>query len=514
MLLDKEALTKLSSSLDDDTLSYLCDALEETDTLEDAVGLIQSFLEDAGEDIASSDVQGCVLNNDGSALNADASANKKEEKTSATTPVASNQSAKASNTETGGTAASFDTSAKALNAPVVMQVQHDEHKHASHAQNDSPSPRPAASSKGKRGKRKGKGSAKQAARAHSDDSDTDGASALHKDDSAPKLPADNLIASSEISRFQRDNIGDSKEVHLRGIDIGYLNGPLLLQRAELRIMPNHRYGLLGRNGCGKSTFLRVLAERRLKNFPDHVTTLFIDQEARAEFSSVLQYVLAGDRELQALREEYTRITGTAPPLSSSKNQQQQQQQQQHQQDEGSGEGVLSPQGSADAGRLTEVLEEMELLSAATAEDRAREALLDLGFTEDMISSNSSALSGGWRMKAALARAVFCPPELLLLDEPTNHLDLHGVLWLQDFLNGLEDTCVIVVSHDRAFLDAVATDMLLIDKQQLTCFAGNFSAYLKDKEDKHRKHQRMYEAQEKKRQHIQASIDKGVQHARA
>lgn len=223
------------------------------------------------------------------------------------------------------------------------------------------------------------------------------------------------------------------------------------------------------------------------------------------FDCARDFVVQGDTALYNLREERKRITGCTA----------------------TGEAISNP-GVADlpvnrdmsgpdndhstVNSLTEVMNALELAGNSTAEDRAEAALTSLGFPKDMITSCSSELSGGWRIRALLARALFAPPELLMLDEPTNHLDLHGMLWLQDFLVGI-DSCVIVVSHDRAFLDAVSTDIIVLENRSLQYFHGNLTAYLEHKEVVFRKQQKRYENQEMKRQHIQKSIQKGVQRAR-
>jgi ATPase subunit of ABC transporter with duplicated ATPase domains len=213
--------------------------------------------------------------------------------------------------------------------------------------------------------------------------------------------------------------------------------------------------------------------------------LYIDQDARTPDKTVMQFVLDGDTEMAALLRERDALMAA-------------------------GGSAAVAEGAA---RFAEVQSELALLDGGEANVRARRALAALGFAPEQTGLPLRNFSGGWRVKASLARALFCPPRFLFLDEPTNHLDLHEIIRLQQLLRRLDESCIVVVSHDRAFLDAVATDMMVLRDRKIAYFSGNLSAYLKDKEDRRIKQQRLYDAQERKRAHIQATIDKGVQTAR-
>lgn len=243
------------------------------------------------------------------------------------------------------------------------------------------------------------------------------------------------------------------------------------------------YCLLGSNGSGKSTLLRCIAEGSIPRFPSHIHVLYIDQDARTPAVPAIEYVIAGDGELRTLQSERAELAAKAE------------------------------QTEADANRLAEIEEELHIIDAATAETRAAAALRALGFAESQIHARLDTLSGGWRVKCSLARALFCPPRFLLLDEPTNHLDLHEILRLQRLLLQLDEMCTVIVSHDQAFVDAVATDVIVLKDRKLQYFKGNLSAYLKDKEDRLTKQQRLYDNQERKRAHLQATIDRGIQTAK-
>ena len=118
---------------------------------------------------------------------------------------------------------------------------------------------------------------------------------------------------------------------------------------------------------------------------------------------------------------------------------------------------------------------MDEIDANKAEGKARYLLNGLGFSEEMIEHPSSLLSGGWRMRVALAKVLFCDPDILLLDEPTNHLDLDAVMWLEDYLHSFKGT-VVVVSHAREFLNEVCTDIIYISNQRLHYYKGGFEEF--------------------------------------
>lgn len=213
----------------------------------------------------------------------------------------------------------------------------------------------------------------------------------------------------------------------------------LLTDVSLTLTPGRRYGLIGRNGAGKSTLLRVLANYQLEGLT-HLRILLVDQHVEGDDDSAMRWVLRADVERTALLEQEARLNSFLHTTDSSQ---------------------LPPdlKNVNIELALTECYERMDAISVSTAEQRARKILLALGFTDKTMLKPTNELSGGWAMRAALAAAIYIKPTLLLLDEPTNHLDLHALVWLEDWLINHYDGMLLVVSHDRYFLNDICTDIL-------------------------------------------------------
>eukprot|EP00126_Sphaerothecum_destruens_P012729 Sdes_comp21801_c0_seq1m20367 len=241
-------------------------------------------------------------------------------------------------------------------------------------------------------------------------------------------------------------------------------GELLLNNAELVLSFGHRYGLVGRNGTGKSSLMKAIACRQVE-IPKSVEMLYVDQEVPGDDRTALQVVLDADWERTQLLNEETRLLN------------------------------VEELTQEDTERLEKVYERLEEISADKAPAKAASILRGLQFTPEMQNQSTSLFSGGWRMRLSLARALFCTPSLLLLDEPTNHLDLHASIWLEDYLSKYKKT-LVVVSHNKEFLNAVCTDIIHIENQKLNDYSGNFNTFVKVRDELRRKQTKDFDKQKR------------------
>lgn len=221
-----------------------------------------------------------------------------------------------------------------------------------------------------------------------------------------------------------------------------LGGRTILDGASAALPPRGRIGLIGRNGAGKSTLVRVIAglldpDAGSAEMPRNARLGYIAQEAPGGTATPFETVLAADTERAALLEE--------------------------------------GEHSHDPDRLGEIHERLNAIDAHSAPSRAARILVGLGFDEDMQHRALESFSGGWRMRVALASLLFSAPDLLLLDEPSNHLDLEAVLWLEDFLKSYPAT-IVIVSHERDFLNNVVDHILHLDRGKLTLYPGGYDAF--------------------------------------
>jgi len=234
-------------------------------------------------------------------------------------------------------------------------------------------------------------------------------------------------------------------------------GNELLSEASLTLAKGRRYGLLGPNGMGKTTLLKCLATRRFP-IPAGWTVALVAQEAAATERSVVDEVLCADLERLRLTKEEAELFDKLESF---------------QDDDGSGEELAKL-----CERMSQIGIELEATGAEAAESRVRQILVGLQFTDKQMEGQVKLLSGGWRMRVNLAKALFLAPDLLLLDEPTNHLDLDAVLWLDEFLSTEFKKTLLVVSHDADFLDSVCTDVIHLEDNQLFKYRGGYTMFKK------------------------------------
>ena len=251
-------------------------------------------------------------------------------------------------------------------------------------------------------------------------------------------------------------------------------GRPILSGCSATLYPNHRIGLVGRNGAGKSTLLRLISGDIAPDagdiqLPGRWSMGMTTQDAPGGERSLIDTVLDADRERASLLDALERPD-------------------------------LPPEQIAD------IHARLEDISAASAPARAARILAGLGFGEAAQAQPCSAFSGGWRMRVALAALLFTQPDLLLLDEPTNHLDLEATLWLEAYLKAYRGT-ILIVSHDRALLNSVVTDILHLEAQSLTAYKGNYDFFEKTRAERMALLARQKEKQEAQRAHIMRFVDR-------
>ena len=248
-----------------------------------------------------------------------------------------------------------------------------------------------------------------------------------------------------------------------------IGGKTLLENASLRIAHPRKYGLIGRNGIGKTSLLSALAASEIEKVPKYLHILYVEQEVLGDSKTPMQTLLEADVE----REELLRL--------------------QH-------------EVSDDVVKMAEINERLQMIDAYSAESRAATILYGLGFTQETMKYETSKLSGGWRMRIALAKGLFCQPDILLLDEPTNHLDLETVVWLEGYLQTYQNT-VIVVSHDRDFLNNLVTDIIHFHNEKLTYYKGNYEDFERIRGEQLLNQKRTHDTQQARIDHVQKFIDR-------
>ncbi|KAI5303022.1 hypothetical protein KEM56_000121 [Ascosphaera pollenicola] len=288
----------------------------------------------------------------------------------------------------------------------------------------------------------------------------------------------------------------SKDIKVDGIDVS-VAGTRILTDTTLTLAYGHRYGLVGQNGIGKSTLLRALSRREVA-IPTHISILHVEQEVRGDDTPALQAVLDADVWRKHLLREQDTIVRQLNELEVERSKMA---------DTSSEAKKLDAEREGLDKTLSDIHGKLSEMESDKAEPRAASILAGLGFSLEAQRYPTKSFSGGWRMRLALARALFCEPDLLLLDEPSNMLDVPSITFLSNYLQSYPST-VLVVSHDRAFLNEVATDIIHQHSERLDYYRGsNFDTFYATKEERKKSAQREYENQMAQRAHLQAFIDK-------
>jgi len=255
---------------------------------------------------------------------------------------------------------------------------------------------------------------------------------------------------------------------------------LLFQDVNITIHPRQKVGITGGNGCGKSSLFALINQSLHADsgdffIPQNWVLAHVAQETPSTERPAIEYVIDGDEELRSIELALTQAN---------------EDEQTHKQGE-----LL--------GKLYAQLEEVD---GYTANSRAAQLLSGLGFTQSQLDNPVNSFSGGWRMRLNLAKALMCRSDLLLLDEPTNHLDLDAVLWLEEWLKKYQGT-LLLISHDRDFLDSVMTHIAHIEHQSMTIYSGNYSQFERVRAEQLAQQQVLYERQQQEIKHIQSFVDR-------
>ena len=268
-------------------------------------------------------------------------------------------------------------------------------------------------------------------------------------------------------------------IKLQHVDLMRGTNPLF-DGADVTLNPGEKIGLIGPNGSGKTSLFGLLLSQLHTDsgevsVPAQWRTAYVAQETPALDRPALEYAIDGDPHLRALETELATLEA-------------------------------EPEGEKHGVRIGELHSALADADAYTARARAGQLLLGLGFTVEQLEQPVSQFSGGWRMRLNLAQALMCPSDLLLLDEPTNHLDLDAIIWLEDWLKRYPGT-LIIISHDRDFLDGVVNVILHIDNRKLQRYSGNYSAFERQRAERIVLMQAMIEKQNRQRAHLESFINR-------
>ncbi|WP_434606837.1 ATP-binding cassette domain-containing protein [Pseudomonas sp. R1-7] len=248
----------------------------------------------------------------------------------------------------------------------------------------------------------------------------------------------------------------------------------LLEDAELTLHAGHKAGLIGANGAGKSSLFALLRGELHPDsgdcfLPADWRIAHMRQEVDTLERLAVDYVLDGDLRLRQVQSD-----------------------------------LAAAEAAHDGAAQARLHSELDSADGYTADARARKLLAGLGFTNEQMDRQVGDFSGGWRMRLNLAQALMCPSDLLLLDEPTNHLDLDAIIWLEDWLKSYPGT-LLLISHDRDFLDAVVDHVAHVDQRKLTLYRGGYSAFERARAERLAQQQQAYEKQQAQRAHMESYI---------
>ena len=254
----------------------------------------------------------------------------------------------------------------------------------------------------------------------------------------------------------------------------------LLEQVDVTLNPGDKIGLIGANGAGKSSLFAMMRgelhpDQGEIDFPAKWRVAYVAQETPPLDRAALDYAIDGDITLRKLEAELARLES---------------------------EPATSENGIA----IGEIYSALADADAYTVQSRGEQLLLGLGFTLDQMQQPVASFTGGWRMRLNLAQALMCPSDLLLLDEPTNHLDLDAIIWLEDWLKRYAGT-LLIISHDRDFLDEVVNVVVHIDERKLKRYSGNYSSFERQRAAQMILAAGALEKQQRKRAHLESFVNR-------
>jgi len=251
---------------------------------------------------------------------------------------------------------------------------------------------------------------------------------------------------------------------------------VLFENVSFTVHAGQRVGISGANGCGKSSLFAMVLDSLQPDSGDFsiqsgFVIAHVAQELAATEQAAIEFVIDGDKELRDIQQK-----------------------------------IAQAEEQHDGHRAAELYAELETIQGYTANSRAAILMNGLGFKATDLNNPVTSFSGGWRVRLNLAKALMCRSDLLLLDEPTNHLDLDAVIWLQEWLQSYAGT-LLLISHDRDFLDAVVGNILHIEQQSAMLYSGNYSQFERARAERLAQQQSNFERQQKERAHIQSYVDR-------
>ncbi len=251
---------------------------------------------------------------------------------------------------------------------------------------------------------------------------------------------------------------------------------ILFAKASFILHKGQKIGFTGANGVGKSSLFAMVKGELYPDagefiMPPHLAVAHVAQETPAVSCAAIDYVIDGDQELRQLQQQ-----------------------------------LVAAEQQGDGIKLAELHATLDIIGGYRAQVRASRLMDGLGFTTAQEQQPVSSFSGGWRMRLNLAQALMCRSDVLLLDEPTNHLDLDAVIWLQDWLYKYPGT-LLLISHDRDFLDAITDHIVHIEQQKANIYTGNYSAFERMRAERLAQQQAAYQKQQREIAHIQSFIDR-------